>query len=387
MKSAAGIATVLGAPVRRGREALVLLGALVLATVVFLGASSAHADSPPAVTIAAPTEVSYTTAHLSGTVNPAGGPSTTFWRFEVSRDPSDPAAWETQLSGEISGPEAEESNPVAVAGTVFLPPGVEYSVRLVAENGDSANRVETQAPYPSFTTLATPPPTVTIEAPTQVGHRLGPLRGNDQPRRKRRSVRGPLALRMHPGMPSLARKKKAIWWRAPRPEPVSVDATGLQPNTTYEVSLVAVNTGSQAEAGPETFTTAAAAPLATTVGAIVPEGGTTALVGGRVNPLNSPTVYWIEYGTDENYGQSVPATEDADAGSGGELKLVTQELTGLSPQTVYHFRLVAKSAVGTTIGQDLSFETTAGRPAAGGELPQPGAASRPGGRAAGLSWV
>jgi hypothetical protein len=101
----------------------------------------------------------------------------------------------------------------------------------------------------------------------------------------------------------------------------------------------------------------AVAPVVTTIPAFALEGGTTALVGGRVNPENSPATYLIEYGTDESYGQSAPASGQLEAGSGGEATVVTEEIGGLTPGTTYHFRIVAENPGGAAAGEDMSFRT------------------------------
>lgn len=346
------------------RISFALLGALVLALAVSLGAVSALADTPPSVTIDPPTEVSYNTAHVSGTVNPEGGPSSTVWYFETSTDPSDPTKWEPQYSayGEISGAEAEASNPVAVSGYIYLAQGTEYSVRLVAENEASANRSVTGAPYPSLTTLTASPPAITIAASTGVTATTAHFSGTVNPEGSNEQLGVHWQFQCEPECPGLEGDLPA----GTSPEPVSADAKGLQPNTPYEVSLIATNfLGMQAEAGPEHFTTSADAPFAATIGAIVPAGGTSATVGGAVNPRNSPTTYWIEYGPSDSYGQSVPVTKDANAGSGNQVIAVSQQIVGLTPDSTYHYRAVAKNGVGTTFGQDLTFGTppAAGTPA------------------------
>lgn len=354
----AGSTPIVGSDRTSGRRLpLAFLGALVLACTIVLGTASAIADTPPSVTIDAPTEVSYTTAHVSGTVNPEGGPSSTVWHFETSTDPSDPSKWEPQYSasGEITGAEAEASTPVDVGGSIYLASSTKYSVRLVAENEGPANRSVTGAPYPSFTTLTPTPPAVTIDAPSGVTATTAHFSGTVDPGGSDEQLGVHWYFQCEPECPGLEGYLAA----GSGPVPVSANATGLQPNLPYKVSLVASNNlGLEAKAGPETFTTPPEAPFATTIGATLSAGGTSATVGGRVNPRNSATTYWIEYGSSDSYGQSVPATKDAGAGSGGDTIAVSQALSDLTPETTYHYRVVAKSAVGTTVGQDLTFKTS-----------------------------
>ena len=94
------------------------LGFLALIVAVALGVPSAIADEPPAVTIDNSVSAEYTTAEVSGTVNPAGGPSTTYWHFEYTTTPEDEFSWQGGPGGEISGPDAEGTSPVPVSGKI-----------------------------------------------------------------------------------------------------------------------------------------------------------------------------------------------------------------------------------------------------------------------------
>jgi hypothetical protein len=94
----------------------------------------------------------------------------------------------------------------------------------------------------------------------------------------------------------------------------------------------------------------------TTTGPASSVTDTTATVAGTVNPNGLATTYHVDYGTDPNYGRR---TADGSAGNGYFAANVSGSLTGLQPATVYHYRLVATSASGTTYGVDQTFETTA----------------------------
>src|SRR4051812_29579179 len=94
-------------------------------------------------------------------------------------------------------------------------------------------------------------------------------------------------------------------------------------------------------------------PAATTGDARTLHATTTRLTG-TVNPKGSETTYLFEYGPTEAYGTQTPATS---AGAGTKGVAVGTEVAGLTPATLYHFRLVATSAAGTTTGHDRTFTT------------------------------
>src|SRR3954452_9354615 len=97
----------------------------------------------------------------------------------------------------------------------------------------------------------------------------------------------------------------------------------------------------------------AAAPTAIT-GSVSAVGGTSATVNGTVNPGSVATDWWFEYGSSTSYGSKTPTTA---AGSGSANIAVSKGLTGLTPGTTYHYRLVARNATATVNGGDGIFTT------------------------------
>jgi hypothetical protein len=83
---------------------------------------------------------------------------------------------------------------------------------------------------------------------------------------------------------------------------------------------------------------------------------TSAVLSGTVDPDGEDTIYYFVYGTSEAYGSSTPALE---GGSGTEGEPAgPQTVTGLQPETTYHFALVASNEDGTVTGPDQTFTTT-----------------------------
>ena len=99
----------------------------------------------------------------------------------------------------------------------------------------------------------------------------------------------------------------------------------------------------------------AAMPTAQTGDATV-IGPTEAVVSGTVNPQGVQTSSRFQYGPTSKYGTETPAVG---AGAGRLERPVHARLTNLSPNTTYHYRVVAHSNSGTARGDDKQFKTPA----------------------------
>jgi len=98
----------------------------------------------------------------------------------------------------------------------------------------------------------------------------------------------------------------------------------------------------------------AAGPPAATTGTATSVGQSTATVTGTVDPNGMATTYHVEYGTSTSYGVQ---TGEQDAGSGTGAAPVQADLSGLTSDTTYHYRVVAANAAGIDRGADRTFRT------------------------------
>ena len=88
---------------------------------------------------------------------------------------------------------------------------------------------------------------------------------------------------------------------------------------------------------------------------------TTAVLWGVVNPNGHETSWVFQYGPTRDYG--VQSTTHS-VGSGNKPRVVRVTITGLTPGSVYHYRLTALSSAGGGVSGDRSFKTTGKPPAA-----------------------
>jgi len=142
------------------------------------------------------------------------------------------------------------------------------------------------------------------------------------------------------------------------PVAASLPVAPLEPDTDYRVRLVATKPfGAGTDTSPEAlFSTPPARPTIVSSGA--EPGTTTATLRGRIHPRGQQTTYRFEYGLTDGYDNAVPVP-DGDAGSGDVVQSVEESISGLTPSTTYHFRLVAENGTGPSEGPDQTFTTSA----------------------------
>ena len=75
---------------------------------------------------------------------------------------------------------------------------------------------------------------------------------------------------------------------------------------------------------------------------------------GSIQARGAETTYWFEYGETAEYGHQTPLSP-AHLSSGAKYQLVSRTITGLKPNTAYHFRLVAENGLGKKFGSDHQF--------------------------------
>jgi hypothetical protein len=79
-----------------------------------------------------------------------------------------------------------------------------------------------------------------------------------------------------------------------------------------------------------------------------------AILHGSVNPHGQATTFVFQYGTTRSYGSQ---TTLSPAGSGTKISAVSQSASGLLPLTTYHYRILATSPAGATVGAERTFTT------------------------------
>lgn len=133
-------------------------------------------------------------------------------------------------------------------------------------------------------------------------------------------------------------------WTFEKPGPYTVEAQAIDCSTGPCVTY----TGSQS-------VTATPPPPLVTTGTAKP-GLTAAELTGTVDP-NGYLVEkcYFDYGTSALYGKKVPCAQDLSTATSPTP--VSAEVSGLTPNTIYHYRLVASNTNGSADGSDRTFRT------------------------------
>jgi len=162
---------------------------------------------------------------------------------------------------------------------------------------------------------------------------------------------------------------------------VSGDISGLQPDTVYHFRLVGEDSNGHTNGFDATFRTLPNAPLVgsesvsnirSDVAVMHAQVNPNDAVETYVNPKDGHATYHFEYVDDQTFQQDQPSGFEhaqsfpvpaADIGFGTSNTAISQEVGGLTPGAIYHYRVVAQTVGGTTLGAAHIFKTyTTGSP-------------------------
>ncbi len=154
-------------------------------------------------------------------------------------------------------------------------------------------------------------------------------------------------------------------WRKGAKRAVHAQVQGLSPDTTYDYRLDASNSNPIVDTGecPQDcgqFTTTGPGIAGESA---LQVAGTSATLAATVTPNNTPASYFFQYGKTSEYETSIPSIPTLLGSEGQELP-VSRHIQGLSPDTLYHYRIVVESELQpghteTFPGPDQTFTTQA----------------------------
>ena len=136
---------------------------------------------------------------------------------------------------------------------------------------------------------------------------------------------------------------------------VSGTALELEPNDTYTFCLVATNVlGEQAQGNEVSVLTGHQVPAITGV-SVANTTSTSATISAEIYPRGEAATYHVQYGLNNAYGSSTP--EASISVQHGPASIQAQ-LTGLAPNSEYHYRIIATNSTGSEQSPDATFTTS-----------------------------
>ncbi len=302
--------------------------------------------SKPIVVTLAASDIGTRDATLNGWVTPAG--LDTMYYFEY---------------GETTGYGIKKSQAYAGKGIdlvkVSLPlpnyfdPGKTYHFRIVASNTLGASYGMDQ----TFTTQKLQPPSAVTGSATSVTISTATLNGIINPHNDQALWHFEYQ-KFNMDRKSNADSKKTDDTGASVENDWNVTANiwGLDADTTYTYKIVAKNGGGTATGEEKTFKTA---PLSLATAATAEAKNvtkTSATLTGTVNPNGVPTSYWFWYGKSKSYTTHTPGHTGI---QGTNSIAVSDDITELTSNTMYYYKISANNIKGNVDGEDKTFTTSA----------------------------
>ncbi len=133
---------------------------------------------------------------------------------------------------------------------------------------------------------------------------------------------------------------------------IEFEVSGLQSGTTYHYRIAASNSTGSSQGEDIIFTTVSQPKASIQTQAATSILATAATLNGSINPNGSATTAYFQYGTTSGYGNTTNS-----GNFGVNSQNIATTITGLIPNTEYHYRIVAQNSGGTAYGNDLFFTT------------------------------
>ena len=310
--------------------------------------------SSPVVSTNSASSIYQDRATVNGTVNPNNSATTAWFEYGTTQSFGNTTSYQTVGSG---------SGNQAISGYLYnLLPNTTYYYRAVAQNSYGTNYGSTL----TFTTqsyglgLNGSAPTVVTNSTISSSQNYATLQGSINPNGSPTNAWFEYGMTQSLGNTS---GYQSVGSGAGQTT-IYGYLSNLSPNVTYYYRAVAQNSYGTSYGTIMTFTTQSGyygnnngnVPLVYTNAASTFNANTVTF-NGSVNPNNSNTNAWFEYGLTQSLGYTVGYQS---VGSGSYTSTVVSNISNLAPNTVYYYRTVAQNSYGTAYGTIMSFTTNNG---------------------------
>jgi DNA-binding beta-propeller fold protein YncE len=322
----------------------------------------ATSGTVPDLTIAPASAIEVSSAHVSGMIDPQGQSGS--HHFEWRRSNQSWSAAAASVAGRFAGstaPAPLPAGPGPVAVEADLPARLRgntaYQVRLVTVNDGDGLR--SFSAVEGFTTATAPAPPDVTAAVSDVTTTAATVSGMVDPQGDTADWHVELTTDPSCAAGFSPRSPRSIDEATDSPQPVGFEFDDLLPAQRYCARIAATNSAGTAVSSAQSFETGLVPPTDALTAFAAPRTDTSARLNARVNPEGAALTYNFEYSADGGATwTALPDVVRADDDSRQPV-IVSQELDGLSPDTVYRFRFFAANGVGPADpqGEELEFRT------------------------------
>jgi len=283
------------------------------------------------------TSVASFSATLNGSLNPHGLTTSVQFQYGPTTSYGFTTPVQTQTGNTLRN---------ITANIIGLSASHIYHFRIVASNSGGTHFGSDR----TFTTLsATGAPVVTTNPATTVASFSATLNGSLDPHGLTTTVHFQYGTTTSYGLTAAASSQTGNTYQT-----VGANISGLSASTTYHFRIVATNTAGTGLGSDRTFTTLSAtgSPVVTTSPATF-IASFSAMLNGLLDPHGLTTSVHFQYGPTTSYGLTAAAPSQ----TGNTFRNVSANISSLSANHIYHYRIMATNTAGTSLGSDKTFTT------------------------------